>query len=144
MGREGHCNQIPLACMGSAHTGWTTLSFSQPKTACTSQVHTAQAPVYSARALPQVDPAFHVLFQGLCRSGSWVLCKDIDSDGLCTLCLSQVQATQATECLVSALSQVGCASYAPPWQWPLSFQAVPQGHSPSCAVCLLWGADLRL
>lgn len=99
VGREGHCNQIPLAFVRSAHTGWTT-SFLQPKTACTSQVHTAQALVYSARAIrPKWTLHFMYFFPRLMPLRFLVFCKDIDSDGLCTLCLSQVQATWATECL---------------------------------------------
>ena len=76
---------------------------------------------------------------GLRCSDSWVFCKSTDPDGLWVLCPSQaqVQATQATRCLASALSQVGHASYAPPWSWPLSSQA--WGHSSMYAVCLLWG-----
>ena len=62
-GRDGHCKQIPLGCVGSAHSGWTTLGLPQPKAACTSWVHSAQAPGCSARALSQVDPAFHALLR---------------------------------------------------------------------------------
>ena len=76
-------------------------------------------------------------FPGQSHSGSRVFCKVTDPDGLCILCLPQVQATQATGCLVSTPSQVGHASYAPPWSQPLSFPGAPQGHSPGCAVCLL-------
>ena len=60
-GGEGHCKQIPLACMGSAHSGWATLGLPQPKAACTSWVHTAQAPGCSARVLSQVGPGFCAL-----------------------------------------------------------------------------------
>ena len=83
-------------------------------------------------------------FPGLSRSGSRVFCKVTDPGGLCILCLPQVQATQVTGCFVSTLFQVGHASYVPPWSQPLSFLGAPQGPSPGCAVCLLWGADLRL
>ena len=67
-----------------------------------------------------------------------------DPDGLCILCPSQAQAIQVTGCLVSALSQVGHVSYAPPCSWPLGFPGAPHRHSLRCAMCLLWGADLRL
>ena len=53
-------------------------------------------------------------------------------------------AAQVTRCLVSALFQVVHASYSPPRSRPLSFLGVPQEHSPACAACFLWGADLRL
>ena len=89
MGREGHCNKIPLAYVGSAHSGWTTLGLPQPKAACASQVYTAQTAGYSARVLFQVGSVFHAL-SGLSHSGSWVLHKDTDPDRLCILCPSQV------------------------------------------------------
>ena len=44
-----------------------------------------------------------VYFLGPPCSGSRVLCKGTDSGGLCVFCPSQVQATQATRCLVSIL-----------------------------------------
>ena len=61
VGREGHCKQIPLACVGSACSGGTTLGLPQPKVACPSWVHPAQAPGCSARELSQVGPVFYSL-----------------------------------------------------------------------------------
>ena len=61
MGREGHRKQIVLACVGSAPSGWTTRGLPQPKVACTSWVHTAQAPGCSARALSHVVPTLRAL-----------------------------------------------------------------------------------
>ena len=57
-------------------------------------------------------------FPGLSFSGSQVLCKGTDPDGLCILCPSQVQATQMTGCMVGALSR-----------W-----AVHLMHLPGCSV----------
>ena len=62
-----------------------------------------------------------VHFPGLSCSGSQVPYRGTDPDGLCVLCLSQVQPTLATRCLASTLSQVDCASYSPPQSWPLGF-----------------------
>ena len=142
-GGRDTAKQIPLACVGNAHSGWTTLSLPQPKAACASWVYTARFPQCSARALSQVDPAFHALprskplrFLGALQGHRPRLAV--------VLCPSQVQAAQPTWCLVSTLYQVGHVSYAPPWSWPLGFLVAPRGHSPRCAVCLLWGADLRL
>ena len=73
-------------------------------------VHTAQAPGFSARALSQVDPAFHALprskllrFSGAPQGHrpGWE----------CILCPSQVQAAQVTRRLASAPSRVARASY---------------------------------
>ena len=58
LGREWQCKQILLACVGIARSGWTTLGLPQSKVACTSKVHTAQAPGCSAGALSQVGPVF--------------------------------------------------------------------------------------
>ena len=44
--------------VGSACSGWTTMSLPQPKAACTSRVYTAQAPGCSARVLSHVGPGF--------------------------------------------------------------------------------------
>ena len=98
-------------------------------------------PGCSMRVLSQLGPVFHA-FPGLRCSGSQLLCKG--ADGLCILCPSQAQASQVIRCLVSTLSQVGYASYAPPNSWLLGFLGEPWGHSPKCAMCLLWGADLQL
>ena len=57
----GTPQKIPLTCVGSVHSGWTTLGLPQPKVACASWVYTAQAPGCSARALSQVGPGFHAL-----------------------------------------------------------------------------------
>ena len=53
-------------------------------------------------------------------SGSQVLHKG-RLGWACVLCPSQAQTAQATRCLASALSQVGCASQSPPWSQPLGF-----------------------
>ena len=110
--KEGQCKQISLACMGSGHSGWTTLGLPQPKATCASWIHTTQAPGCSAKALFQVGPAFCIFprskplrFSGVPRSQTQ----------LGFVPFSQVQATQAAGCLASTPSQVGGASYAPAW-----------------------------
>ena len=97
-GREGHCKQILLLCVGSAHCGWTTLGLPQPRVVCTSWVCTAQAPGCSAGDVCYVGLAYCALprskllrfsgalqghrprlavhfvpFAGLGSSGDWVL-----------------------------------------------------------------------
>ena len=61
VGREDHCQQILLACMGSAHSVWTTLGLPQLTAPCAFWVYTAQAPVCSAKLLSKVGPAFCAL-----------------------------------------------------------------------------------
>ena len=95
VGREGHCKQIPLACVGSAHSGWTTLGLPQSRVAYRYRVYTAQSPECSAIALSQV--ALHFMhFPDLNHSGSWVLCRGTDLGWLCILCPSQVRTSQVT------------------------------------------------
>ena len=59
-----------------------------------------------------------VPFPGPSSSGNWALDESTVPGGLC--------------------------SYSPPWSWSLGFLGAPLEHSPSCLMCLLWGADLRL
>ena len=73
-----------------------------------------------------------VHFPGLNCTGSWVFHAGTDPDGLCILSPSQVQATEATGCLASGLSQVGCASYSPPQSQPLGFSGAPWAQSQVC------------
>ena len=61
VGREGHCKQIPLACVGSPHSVWTTLGLPQFKVVCASWVYTAQAPRCSAGTLSKVGPELSAL-----------------------------------------------------------------------------------
>ena len=100
----GVCGEC-LQCLG--HTG-----FASTHRMCAFLVYTAQAPGCSARELSKAGPGLHVLprskplrfrFSGTPQRHrlSWA----------CVLCLSQVRAAQVIRCLVSALSQVGGASY---------------------------------
>ena len=104
VGREGHCKQVSLACVGSARSVWTTLDLPQPKAACVSRVYTAQAPEYSARALSEVGPTFHALPRS--KSVRFLCTLQGHRHGLVhVLCPSQVRAVQVTRCLMSALSR---------------------------------------
>ena len=60
VGRERHCKQISLACVGSARSAWPTLGLTRSR-ACGFPVCTAQAPGCSAGALSKVDAAFCAL-----------------------------------------------------------------------------------
>ena len=103
VGREGHCKQILLVCVGSACSVWTTLSLPQLKVACASQVYTAQAPGCSARALSEVGPTFHTFPRS--KSVRFLCTLQGHRHRLvCILHPSQVRAIQVTRCLVRALS----------------------------------------
>ena len=135
MGREEHCKQILLACVGSVRSGWTTLGLPQPNEVCTSQVYTGQAPGYSAGALSQVGPAFCALprskplrflgtlqglrpcwgvhfvpFPGLNSSGDWLLGECTVPGWPCILCTSPIPATWFPWCPKSTVPGVLCVS----------------------------------
>ena len=83
MGREEHCKQISLACVGRARSVWTTLSLPQLTAMCCPScflVYTAQAPGCSAGHYPKRALRF-MHFPGLSCSGlgSRILLKGTDS-----------------------------------------------------------------
>ena len=151
----GHCKQMPLACVGSAHSGWTTLGLQQHKVACTSQVYTAQASGYSAGALSQVGPVFHgvprsraLRFSGALqvhrliwamhfvlspcpsRSSYQVPGKYTVPGGLCVLFTSPVLATGFPRCAMNIQSQVCHVSPLGSWS-----QAVTHLADVNCPGC---------
>ena len=126
VGREEHCKQISLVCVGSACSVWVSLGL-PPLTTC----------VLSQSTLLRLQVAFQgkrlkwalslVYFSGLSHSGSgsWVLHKgrlswncfvpfsDLNSSGNQVLgerTLPRFPATQFPGCAVGALSQVCCVS----------------------------------
>ena len=143
VGREGHCKQIPLACVGHPHSGWTTLGLLQAKVVCTSRIHTAQAPGCSARALSQVGPAFHALPRSKLLGFLGPLQRHRPRWAVYFVPFPGPSCS-GDQVFLNALSQVGPESYVSLWSQPLSFPGVPRGHGPRCSMFLLWGADLRL
>ena len=104
----GMCGEC-LQCLG--HTG-----FASAHGSCAFPLYTSQALGCSARELSEVGPGLCALprskplrfrFSGTPqrRRLDWV----------CVLCPSQVQAAQATRCLVSAVSPGGECILSPPW-----------------------------
>ena len=124
VGREGHCKQTPLVCVGNSCSGWTTLGLPQLKAVCASRVHTAQAPGCCVSHCPTWALCF-LHFPGLSRSGSGVPRKGTDLDGLCVPCPSQVQAAQETRCLATGPPEVGNVSYSPAQLLVPGCQGVP-------------------
>ena len=124
VGREAHCKQILLACVGGARRGWPTLRLLHVTAACTSWAHTAQAPGCSARALSHVGPAF-------CAPPRSKLLRFLGAPQehrpRLTVHFVPVSGPSSSgdQCLVSALSQVGCASYSPTRSQPLGFPGAP-------------------
>ena len=60
MGREKHCKQVSLACVGSARSVWAALGV-PPLRVCAFPVYTAQAPGCSVGELSKADLGFRAL-----------------------------------------------------------------------------------
>ena len=145
MRREEPSKQISLARVGSARSVWTTVDFPQLTEACAFWVYNPQAPGCSVRELSKVGPGLSALPRSnLLRFRFSSTPQRHRLGWACLLYPSQVQEAQATRCLVSTLSQMRGASYHLPQSKPLSLLGAPQECHLRCAMCLLWGADLRL
>ena len=137
MGKEEHCKQISLACVGSAHSVSARLGL-PPLTACMLSQSTLIRLQVALRgtgpglcALPRSKPV-RFRFLGTpqrCRL-SWA----------CVLCHFPVRAAQATRCIASTLSSGAVrliTSLVPAAQ-------VSRSARLRCTMCLFWGADLWL
>ena len=137
VGREGHCRQISLVCVGSAHSVLATLGL-PPLTACVFPVYTAQAPVCSAGELSEEGPGLRARprskplrfrFSGTpqsCRLG-WD----------CVLYPSGPSSSGNQELDERTLSRCSATS-------PLPVKASVSVRALGCALCLFWGATLWL
>ena len=92
MGQKEYCKQISLACVGSAHSVWSTLGLPQLTAACAFHNYTSQTPGCSAGVLSKVGPAFCAL------PGSKMLTFMFSGtpqghrlSGACVLCPSQLR-----------------------------------------------------
>ena len=129
VGREEHCKQISLACVGSARSVRTTLGLPLLTARVLSQSTLLRLQV----ALPGTEPLrFRFLSTPQRRRLSWA----------CVLCPSHVQAAQVTRCLASSVTPGGRCILLPPQSQPLSFLGVQWARLLRCPVCLFWGADL--
>ena len=111
-GREEHCKQISLACVGSAHSTWATLGLS-PLTACV----LSQSTLFRLRVSLQrycLKLALGLVhFSGLsCSgSGSCVLHKGTDSVGPAFCALPRSEQLRQPGAWQAHSPQVGSASY---------------------------------
>ena len=121
-------------CLG--HTG-----FAPAHGVCAFPVYIAQASGCSAGELSKVGPGLRALPRSKLLGFRFLGIPQRHRLGwACVLCPSQVQAAQATRCLVSALSPGGGASY----HLPSPSSLVSWVCHLRCATCLFWGADLWL
>ena len=141
-GREEHCKQISLTCVESAHSVWVTLGL---------PLHMACVLSWSALLRFQVDLRQNCLrwvlgcvhFPDLyCSgSGSRLLCKGTDSVGPVFCALARSGQLRRPGAWRAHTPQVRCI-LPPLLSQPLGFPGTKQHLR--CALCLFWGADLRL
>ena len=99
VGREGHCKQMSLVCMGSARSVSATLGLPLLM-ACAFPVHTAQATVCSAGELSKVGPGVHALLRSKLLRFRFLGTPQRRRLGwACVLHPSQVRAARVTRCL---------------------------------------------
>ena len=128
MGREKHCKQISLACVGSA-LSVLTIRFAPAHGVCAFLVYTAQAPGCSTGELSKAAPGFCVLPRSKLLSFVFLSTPQRHRFGLaCVLCPSQVRAAQASRCLASTHYPCGKCILSPPLSQPLGFLCVKWEH----------------
>ena len=148
MGREEHHKQTSLACVGRARSVWATLGLPPLTGVCAFPVYTAQAPGCSAGELSKAVPGLHALPRSkplrFRFSGTQVLgYKGTDSVGPAFCALPRSKQLRPPGALQAHPPRLRCV-LSSPWSQSISFLGVQQEHHLRCAVCLLWGVDLRL
>ena len=140
MGREEHCKQISLACVGSARSVWATLGL-PPLTACVLSQSTLLRLRVALQGICLKWALGCVHFPGLSSSGlgSWVLHKGADSVGPEFVPFPGLRSSGDQVLGQHTLLRCG-ASY----HLPHPSRSVSQVCHLRCAVCLFWGADLWL
>ena len=143
VGREEHCKQISLACVGSVHSVWATLGL-PPLTAFVLSQSTLLR-LWVALERNYLKWALGcVYFPGLSHlgSGSRVLHKGTDSVGPVFCALPRSEQLRRPGAWRVHIPQVGRCVLSPPQSQLLGFLGVQQECHLRCAVCLLWWADL--
>ena len=126
MGREEHCKQISLTCVGSARSVWATLDLPSSRRVCFPSLHCSGSRLLCGE-LSEVGPGLHALPRSKLLRFSFSGTPQRHRLGwACVLCLSQVRAAQVTWCLATAHSPGGAAS--------LSTSLVPAAQLPGCAA----------
>ena len=137
VGREEHCKQISLVCVGSVRSVWATLGL-PPLTACVLSLSTLlRLQVALQGNCPKWALGF-VHFPGLSHScsGSWVLHKGTDSVGPAFCALPRCEQLRRPGAWREHSPQVGSVS-SPPRSQPLGFLGVQREHCLRCVVYLL-------
>jgi len=143
VGREEHCKQISLACVGNVHSVWATLGL-PPLTACVLSWSTLLRlqVALQGNSLKCALGCIHFPGLSLSGSGSWILHKGTDSVGPVFCALPRSEQLRRPGAWLVHSPQVGQCDLSPPWSQPLGFLGAQREHHLRCAMCLLWGADL--
>ena len=111
MGREEHCKQITLACVGNARSVGGHTGFAPTHDLCVFPIYTAQAPGCSAE-LSKASPGLRALPRSkLLRFRFSGTPQRHRLDRAWLFCPSQVRAAQATRCLASTVPPKCGVSY---------------------------------
>ena len=136
VGREKHCKQISLACVGSSRSVSATLGLPHTLSMCAFPVYTAQAPGCSAGKLSKAGPGLCAFPRSKLLRFRFLGTPQRHRLGwVCVLCPSQVRVAQAIRCLESALSPVVLCVLSPPLSQPLGYPGCAAGAlSQVCCV----------
>ena len=140
MGREKHCKQIPLACVG-------TLTVSRPHWVCSCSQRVCAFPVYSAQALgcsagelSKAGPGLHAL-----PRSKLLRFRFLDTPQRPEFCaLPGSEQLRPPDSWWAHSPQVGQGVLSPPQSQPLGFLGAQRESRLRCAVFLFWRADLWL
>ena len=145
MGREEHCKQIPLVCVGNACSVWATLGLSPLKAYVLSQSTLLRLQVaLQGNCLKQALGCVHFPGLSCSGSGSWVLHKGADLVGPAFCALPRSEQLRRPSAWRAQSPQVGPGVLSPPLFQSFGFLGAQQERCLRCAMCLLWGADLWL
>ena len=130
MGREEHCKQVSLACVGSAHSVLATLSL-PPHMECVLSQSTLLRPQVALQGNCLKRALGCVHFPGLSHSGSgsWVLQKGTDSVESAFCVFPRSEQLRRPGAWRAHSPQVGCGILSPPLSQPLSFLGAQWEHS---------------
>ena len=133
MGREEHCKQISLACVGSACSVWATLGLPRSRRVCFPSLHCSCSRLFFW-GLSDAGPGLYALPRSkLLRFRFLGTPQRCRLHWACVLCSSQDRAAQATRCSKSAVSSGRGSVLSPPPSQPLSFPGAQWARLLRCA-----------
>ena len=142
VGRKEHCKQISLACVGSACSVWATLGLPLLMGVCTFSVYATQVPGCSAGELSKAGPGLRALPRS--KPLRFRFSGTPQRHRLSWACVPFLGLSRRPGAWQAHTPQVGRCILSRPLYQPVGFLGAQWECFLRCAVCLLWGADLRL